>query len=156
MFGVMGANVPVVRFDLERSMIYAVIDAIDEGLLAAAHDISNGGLAATVMEMALVRPARFGFDLDLDRVLCEDPNDPNMRVDKLLFTESSGFVLEAKSGREGRLEELLRNYSLEPMQIGQVTKKRRIKMSRSGETVADLDLDEARAAWTTGLVEAMR
>jgi len=91
MFGVMGANVPVVRFDLERSMIYAVIDAIDEGLLAAAHDISNGGLAATVMEMALVRPARFGFDLDLDRVLCEDPNDPNMRTDKLLFSESSGF-----------------------------------------------------------------
>jgi len=51
-------NVPVVRFDLERSMIYAVIDAIDEGLLAAAHDISNGGLAATVMEMALVRPRK--------------------------------------------------------------------------------------------------
>jgi phosphoribosylformylglycinamidine synthase len=153
MFGVMGANVPIVRFDLERSMIYAVIDAIDEGLLAAAHDISNGGLAATVMEMALVRPARFGFDLDLDRVLCDDPN---MRLDKLLFSESSGFVLEAKSGKEGRLEELLRNYSLEPMQIGQVTMKRRIKMSRSGETVADLDLDEARAAWTTGLVEAMR
>ncbi len=154
MFGVMGANVPVVRFDLERSMIYAVIDAIDEGLLAAAHDISNGGLAATVMEMALVRPARFGFDLDLDRVLSS--GDPNMRADKLLFSESSGFVLEAKSGKEARLEELLRNYSLEPMQIGQVTKKRRIKMSRSGETVADLDLDEARAAWTTGLVEAMR
>ena len=58
--------------------------------------------------------------------------------------------------RRARLEELLRNYGLEPMQIGQVTKDRRIKMSRSGETVADLDLDEAREAWTTGLVEAMR
>ncbi len=53
-----GANVPVVRFDLERSMIYAVIDAIDEGLLAAAHDISNGGLAASICEMALVRPGQ--------------------------------------------------------------------------------------------------
>ena len=63
-----GANVPVVRFDLERSMIYAVIDAIDEGLLAAAHDISNGGLAASICEMALVRPASFGVDLNLDQV----------------------------------------------------------------------------------------
>jgi phosphoribosylformylglycinamidine synthase len=153
MFGVMGANVPIVRFDLERSMIYAVIDAIDEGLLAAAHDISNGGLAATAMEMALVRPARFGFELNLD---CLPSGDLGMRTDKLLFTESSGFVLEAKSGKEARLEELLRNYGLEPMQIGQVTKERRIKMSRSGETLADLDLDEARATWTTGLVEAMR
>jgi hypothetical protein len=29
-------------------------------------------------------------------------------------------------------------------------------MRRAGETVADLDLDEARMAWTSGLAEAMR
>ena len=50
----------------------------------------------------------------------------------------------------------MRSYNLEPMQIGTVTSKRRIVMSRAGKTVADLDLDEARDAWTTGLVEAMR
>ena len=152
-FGEMGANVPIVRFDLERNMIYAVIDAIDEGLLAAAHDISNGGLAASVAEMALTRPARFGLELDLDSV---QGGDIGMRTDKLLFSESSGFVLEAKAGSEARLVELLRSYNLEPMQIGTVTGKRRIVMSRAGECVADLDLDEARNAWTTGLVEAMR
>ncbi|MEI6103373.1 MAG: phosphoribosylformylglycinamidine synthase subunit PurL [Methanothrix sp.] len=152
-FGEMGANVPIVRFDLERNMIYAVIDAIDEGLLAAAHDISNGGLAASVAEMALTRPARFGLELDLDSV---QGGDIGMRTDKLLFSESSGFVLEAKAGSEARLVELLRSYNLEPMQIGIVTGKRRIVMSRAGECVADLDLDEARNAWTTGLVEAMR
>ena len=152
-FGVTGANVPIVRFDLERNMIYAVIDAIDEGLLAAAHDISNGGLAASLCEMALTRPARFGLELDLDSV---QGGDIGMRTDKLLFSESSGFVLEAKAGNEARLVELLKSYNLEPMQIGTVTSKRRIVMSRAGESVADLDLDEARNAWTAGLVEAMR
>ncbi|MDD2834651.1 MAG: phosphoribosylformylglycinamidine synthase subunit PurL [Methanothrix sp.] len=151
--GVTGANVPIVRFDLERNMIYAVIDAIDEGLLAGAHDISNGGLAASLCEMALTRPARFGFELDLDRV---QGGDNCMRSDKLLFSESSGFVLEAKAGSESRLIELLRRYDLEPMQIGTVTSKRRIVMSRAGECLADLDLDEARNAWMSGLVEAMR
>lgn len=151
--GVTGANVPIVRFDLERNMIYAVIDAIDEGLLAAAHDISNGGLAASFCEMALTRPARFGFELDLGRV---QGGDNCMRTDKLLFSESSGFVLEAKSGSESQLIELLRRYDLEPMQIGTVTSKRRIVMSRAGECLADLDLDEARNAWISGLVEAMR
>ncbi|MEI8003804.1 MAG: AIR synthase-related protein, partial [Methanothrix sp.] len=150
--GVMGANVPIVRFDLERNMIYAVIDAIDEGLLAAAHDISNGGLAASLCEMALTRPAQFGLELDLDSV----QGDMGMRTDKILFSESSGFVLEAKAGSEARLVELLGSYGLMPMQIGIVTKKRRIVMSRAGESVADLDLDEARNAWTAGLVEAMR
>lgn len=151
MFGVTGANVPIVRFDLERDMIYAVIDAIDEGLLAAAHDISNGGLACTAMEMALTRPAKFGFELDLDGA-----GESDMRTDKLLFSESSGFVLEARPGKEARLMELLRNCHLEPMEIGKVTSKRRMVMRRAGETLADLDLDEARMAWIGGLAEAMR
>ncbi len=151
--GVTGANVPIVRFDLERNMIYAVIDAIDEGLLAAAHDISNGGLAASLCEMALTRPARFGFDVHLDMV---QGGEIGMRTDKLLFSESSGFILEAKAGCEVRLIELLMRYDLEPMQIGTVTGKRRIVMSRAGECVADLDMDEARNAWMSGLVEAMR
>jgi phosphoribosylformylglycinamidine synthase len=150
--GVTGANVPIVRFDLERNMIYAVIDAIDEGLLAAAHDISNGGLAASLCEMALVRPARFGFDVDLAGA----SEQGSMRTDKILFSESSGFVLEAKAGSEARLTELLKKRGLEPMQIGTVSGKRRIVISRSGESVADLDLDEARNAWVSGLVEAMR
>ena len=151
--GVMGANVPRVRFDLERSMIYAVIDAIDEGLIAAAHDISNGGLAATAMEMAVTRPAKFGLELDLDGVVC---GDLDLRTDKLLFSESSGFLLEAKAGKEKRLEELLKSYDLLPAMIGRVTAKRRIRITRKGETVADLDLDLARNAWTRGLAEAMR
>ena len=151
--GVMGANVPRVRFDLERSMIYAVIDAIDEGLIAAAHDISNGGLAATAMEMAVTRPAKFGIELDLDGVVC---GDLDLRTDKLLFSESSGFLLEAKAGNEKRLEELLKSYDLLPAKIGRVTAKRRIRITRKGETVADLDLDLARNAWTRGLAEAMR
>ncbi|MBN1236094.1 MAG: phosphoribosylformylglycinamidine synthase subunit PurL [Methanotrichaceae archaeon] len=151
--GVTGANVPIVRFDLERNMIYAVIDAIEEGLLAAAHDISNGGLAASVAEMALTRPAKFGVELDLDNV---QGSDNGMRTDKILFSESSGFVLEAKPGKEARLVELLKSYNLEPMLIGKVSNKRRIVMSRAGNAVADLELDGARNAWTTGLAEAMR
>ena len=79
-----------------------------------------------------------------------------MRTDKLLFSESSGFVLEAKAGSEARLVELIRSYNLEPMQIGMVISKRRIMMSRAGEAVADLDLEQARNAWTMGLAEAMR
>jgi len=160
-----GANVPIVRFDLERSMIYAVIDAIDEGLLAAAHDISNGGLAASICEMALVRPARFGVDLNLDQVQGGEGGDgggeggsqeAGLRTDRLLFSESSGFVLEAKKGKEARLGEILAGYGLTAMPIGTVTGKRRIVMSRSGKAVVDLDLDQARESWTAGLVEAMR
>ena len=138
-------------------------------LLAAAHDISNGGLAASICEMALVRPARFGVDLNLDQVQSGEGGDgggdggdqggsqeAGLRTDRLLFSESSGFVLEAKKGKEARLGEILAGYGLVAMPIGTVTDKRRIVMSRSDNTVVDLDLDQARDAWTAGLVEAMR
>jgi phosphoribosylformylglycinamidine synthase len=89
----------------------------------------------------------------LDGVVC---GDLDLRTDKLLFSESSGFLLEAKAGNEKRLEELLKSYDLLPAKIGRVTAKRRIRITRKGETVADLDLDLARNAWTRGLAEAMR
>ena len=62
----------------------------------------------------------------------------------------------AKQGKEARLEQLLKSYNIEPISIGIVSNKRRIVMSRAGKAVVDLDLDLARNAWTTGLVEAMR
>ena len=150
-FGENGANVPEVRFELERNMIYAVIDSIDQGLLAASHDISNGGLACTASEMALSRPAWFGLELNLDSA-----GNPDLRADKILFTESSGFILEAKAGKENKLIEILKIYGLEPMEIGKVTAARRIVMRRNGKDVINLDLDSARKAWKEGLAEAMR
>jgi phosphoribosylformylglycinamidine synthase len=150
-FGETGANVVEVRFELERNMIYAVIDAIDQSLVAACHDISNGGLACTAAEMALTRPARFGLELDLNKA-----GESGLRTDKLLFTESSGFVLEAKAGKEAKLIEILKGYNLEPMEIGKVMAARRIIMKRNGKNVIDLDLDVARKTWTEGLAEAMR
>jgi phosphoribosylformylglycinamidine synthase len=152
-FGETGANVPIVRFELERSMIYAVIDAIDNCLVAACHDVSNGGLACTAVEMALTRPASFGLELDLEKA---GEAGKSMRTDKLLFSESSGFVIEAKAGKEAELAELLKSYNLEPMEIGSVTKAKRIVVKRAGKSVIDLDLDVARKTWTEGLAEAMR
>jgi len=154
-FGVTGANVPIVRYELERNMIYAVIDAIDEGLLAAAHDISNGGLAASLAEMALTRPARFGLEVDLNLVHGGE-GDACMRSDRLLFSESSGFVLEALPGKEERLERILKGYGIDLMPIGRVTARRRIVIKRADKTLADLNLDEAGSAWVAGLPEAMR
>jgi phosphoribosylformylglycinamidine synthase len=103
--------------------------------------------------MALTRPAQFGLELNLDNA---GDAGKNMRTDKLLFSESSGFVIEAKAGAEAQLVELLKSYNLESMEIGTVTKSRRIVMKKKGKTVIDLDLDAARKTWTEGLAEAMR
>jgi phosphoribosylformylglycinamidine synthase len=101
--------------------------------------------------MAFAGSAHHGLDLDLDRA-----GEPGMRTDGILFSESSGFVIEAKAGQEAELEELLRSHGLESMEIGMVTSDKRIAMKRRGRLAVDLDLEESRGLWRSGLAEAMR
>ncbi|NYT02923.1 MAG: phosphoribosylformylglycinamidine synthase subunit PurL [Methanosarcinales archaeon] len=150
-WGETGANVPQVRFELERSMVYTVIDAIDQGLAVSAHDISNGGLAISAAEMALADPARFGLDLEV-----QGSGDRRLRSDKLLFSESSGFLVEVTPSAREEFLKLAGRYGLQPVDLGSVIGERRMVLHRDGKKLVDLDLDEARKAWTGGLVEAMR
>ena len=149
-YGVIGKNVPVVRFDLERNMIYAVIDSIAEELVVSAHDISNGGLGATAAEMALAGRGDLGMKLDLDSA------SSDLSADRLVFSESSGFLLECKEGAEEDLEKLLKGCGLAIMKLGKVTGSPEIVMAHGGKTVLRMDLSTAKKAWTGGLTEAMR
>ncbi len=85
----LGANVPKVDWELERGMIFGIIDAIDAGCVSACTDISDGGLLVAVCEMML---GGFGSGkLGAELVLADNAG---LRPDKLLFSESSGFVIE--------------------------------------------------------------
>ncbi len=145
-WGITGANVPIVRFPLERSMIYTVIDAIDRDLLLAAHDISNGGMAITAAEMCLL--SEHGISIDISGL-------GDLRSDALLFSESSGFLVEVKRGAEQEFMSIAREYDIKPMRIGSVSSGC-IEITRNGKRISNLELDAARNAWTSGLQEAMR
>lgn len=149
-YGAIGKNVPIVRFELERNMIYAVIDSIAEKIVVSAHDISNGGLGVTAAEMALAGKGDLGMELALDST------GSDLAADSLVFSESSGFLLECRAGAEKELEKLLEGYGLDIMRLGKVTESREIVMTHKRKTVLRTDLRKAKTAWTGGLAEAMR
>ena len=95
-----GAVVPIIDFEKERNMIYAVIDAINAGLLLSCHDISDGGLATTVSEMILGGDAdgNIGAEIDLGFT--------DLRADKALFSETSGFIFEVEEKSTEKLKTL--------------------------------------------------
>ncbi len=68
-------------------------------LLCAAHDISDGGLAVTLAEMAF--GGGLGFTVDLDRTGLGDP------ALALVAEGGSRWVVEVPAGREARFERLL-------------------------------------------------
>ncbi len=148
----LGANVPIVRFDYERGMIYSIIDSINEGNVTAAHDISNGGLLVTAAEMAMGGRAKgkYGAALDLGQ-LKED-----LRDDKKLFSESSGFLVEIPQSYTTNFEKTCARYGIIPVHIGEVTIEPRLVVYNGGKSAVDVYLNDMKSAWTSGLSRALR
>ena len=144
----LGRNVPQVRWDEQQAAIYAIIDAINTGLVPACHDISDGGLAVALAEMVLGGYARgqLGANVDL-AVLASD-----LRPDKLLLSESGGFVAEVLAGREAEFEALFADLPVTPFCIGHVTEEPRLQI----EGLLSVSIPQMADAWTSGLPARLR
>jgi phosphoribosylformylglycinamidine synthase len=90
--GLDGGRVPAVDPDLGRPLFRAVHAAINRGLVRSCHDLSEGGLAAALAEMALA--GGLGANASLRDVPCDDDAAHDAI---LLFSESpSRFLLEVR------------------------------------------------------------
>ncbi len=143
-----GAVVPIIDFEKERNMIYAVIDAINAGLLLSCHDISDGGLATTISEMILGGDAdgNIGAEIDLGFT--------NLRADKALFSETSGFVFEVGEKSTEKLKTLFKFYKINLTELGKTTGDK-LAITRKNKKIIDLPISELKEAWTRGFVEAL-
>jgi len=148
----LGRNVPKIDWEQEQAMLWAVIDAIAAGHIAACQDVSDGGLAVALGEMALggFGTGELGVAVDVAEEMLE-----GLRADKWLFTESSGFVMEVRAGHEQQVEQILADYGLELLELGTVTSDPQFQISVADEPLTNLPLDEIRDAWTNGLAEAL-
>ena len=98
-----GGKVPAVDPDLGRRLFRTVHTAINRGLVRSCHDLSEGGLAVGLAEMALA--GGLGADVSLRDVPCEDDA---ARDAVLLFSESpSRFLLEVAPGSYAALADLM-------------------------------------------------
>jgi len=93
--GRLAGTPPVPDLTSEKAVADAVRRAISAGVVDTAHDLSGGGLAVALTEMALAGEAGIGADVQLL---------PGGRLDVVLFGESGGCILLAVP--EERLVEL--------------------------------------------------
>lgn len=144
--GVLGRSVPKVRAIQARTTMDVIIRAIDSGLVRACHDISEGGLAVAVSEMAF--SGAYGLDLKLSNVPLADSID---RDDFVLFSESnSRFLVEVPMAKVKEFESAAR--SVPHAAIGEVVENRRLRIYGLGNRkVIDADLVELLNAWKRGL-----
>ena len=96
------APVPTVDQELALKVFHALHAAIRKGLIRSCHDISEGGLAVTLAEMAM--GGHLGLRASLRDIPCQD----GAAIDTvLLYNESpSRFVVEVAAGAAEALAEL--------------------------------------------------
>ncbi len=105
------------EFDLkkEKEVQRAVLECIKARLVAAAHDISDGGLAVALFEMVAGSP-RFGLDVDVSA-------RSGQRIDGVLFGEAQSRILLAAAEKNvAAIETICRDSGVECQRLGKVTK----------------------------------
>jgi phosphoribosylformylglycinamidine synthase len=105
---------PAPYFDLEEELTVqqAVLEAIRQGLVKSAHDVSDGGLFITLLESAM--PNLLGFDIT---------TDSEIRTDAFLFGEGQGrIVVSVSAGQETRFVDFMATQNVPVTTLGHVTK----------------------------------
>jgi phosphoribosylformylglycinamidine synthase len=81
-----GGELPAVDFAAERRLLDALVELAGSGLTSGAHDVSLGGLAVTLAELAITS----GYGAQIE-------SDVEGRVDRHWFGESAGRVVVSTS-----------------------------------------------------------
>ncbi|MBI2651568.1 phosphoribosylformylglycinamidine synthase subunit PurL [Candidatus Woesearchaeota archaeon] len=146
----LGKNAPLIDFEEQRNIIYAVIECIENGLLLSCHDISDGGLLTAIAEMILGGNADGIIGAEID--LCFS----NLRDDKTLFSESPGFVFEAEEKNTGKIKAVFKKYNLEITSLGITSANGFLLIKNKDKKIIDLPINKLREAWTSGFPDAIK
>ncbi|MDN5319748.1 MAG: phosphoribosylformylglycinamidine synthase subunit PurL [Thermococcaceae archaeon] len=131
--GLKGGITPRVELEREKKNVESILKAIELGLVKAVHDVSRGGLAVALIEMAIA--GNKGFEADVTKVPVEGKLSPL----EVLFSESHGrFVVSFEKENFEKVEELFKEFAV----IGEVT-GRDITFTNGKEELIKLNLSKA-------------
>ncbi len=165
--GYLGENVPEPDFTGTQHQIYTMVDGAKAGLIASAHDISEGGLAAAVAEMAIGHTGEGKIGVQIDVAHCDGSAKKSskkmtstqtlnsLREDQKLFGETGGFVCEIEPKNEKKFLTLCKRYGVEPFLIGKTTTASKLIFKNGSGKLIDLDLTKAADRWMNGLREKL-
>ncbi|HEX9196800.1 MAG TPA: phosphoribosylformylglycinamidine synthase subunit PurL [Candidatus Bathyarchaeia archaeon] len=146
--GLVGGRVPKVNLKTERQLLRTVTKIIESGAVEAAHDISKGGLAVSLAEMAI--QGQKGITVNLDKVPSKATN-----IAQLLFSESKPrFVMESRPKNTPRIMRRLAAARIKAAKIGRVQGSK-IQLESHEGSIITISLSVAADAWSKTLSKTM-
>ncbi len=138
---------PTVEFDRWRTELAAIVEFVSSGKATACHDISDGGLALALAEMALGTYLNDAIGLSVDLTdLAPDLNETT-----LLWNEAPGYLVAVPKGKGAEAVAFFTERGCATYLIGNSTDKGRLTFTRDGKKLLDEDLTTLRDLWTNGL-----
>ena len=135
-----GGNVPQVDIDMAIATYEATHAAIKSGLIRSCHDISEGGLAAAVAEMAFA--GGYGAEVDVATIQIEGANADLLR----LFAESnSRFVVEVTPENQAAFESAFGDVAITA--LGKVTDGDSVTITNGDTALISESLQKLKDAW---------
>lgn len=132
----LGDEVPTIKDDEYFATAFSAVQQLIKGdMILAGHDISEGGLITTLLELCFARPDT-GFTLDLD-ALGDD-------LIKILFSENPGVVFQTSD--ETQALQLLAQRGVKAQILGHVSSERKLTIHHAKELIR-FDVDELRDVW---------
>ena len=90
-----------------RAIMEKIHTAINKGLIEACHDVSEGGIAVAVSEMAFA--GQKGAAINIDAIKTKE----QMTASEILFSESNGrFIIEVKNENVEKIKALFKGSAL--------------------------------------------
>jgi phosphoribosylformylglycinamidine synthase len=136
------------RLDLarEEAVQLACIEAISEGIVTAAHDCSEGGLAVALAECCFHPEGGMGAEIAIPA---------GNRLDAMLFGETQSRILLAMPKTFLPRAEKIFAEREAPFQVLGHSGGSRLKITAGKETVLNTPVSDLREAWSGGLAEWM-
>ncbi|MCE5195713.1 MAG: phosphoribosylformylglycinamidine synthase subunit PurL [Negativicutes bacterium] len=131
---------PAIDLDREVGVQHLVLKAIQNGLISAAHDCSEGGLAIALAEMAIA--GSLGAVVQLQ---------DNLRSDASLFGESQSRILVTVPQQAAAAWQALTAAGSLPVRALGVTGGDRLEISQNGKLLIQLPLNEITTLWKEAL-----
>jgi len=146
--GAAGGRIP--RVDLNRApvLLDRAASTVRQGLALSAHDLSEGGLAVALAEMAF--SGGMGVEVDLDRIPV--PEGEALRPHEALFSESPTRLLFEVS--ETKAEALEAHWADLPLACIGTTREAEILIVRDGigKSILEAPITDLKKAWQTPLI----
>jgi phosphoribosylformylglycinamidine synthase len=114
----------------------AIQKLVSENLILAGHDVSDGGLITTLLEMA------FAGNCGL-RIRMDGPWSPLER----LFAEELGAVVECRVNDVPKVLKILYSFDLSPSIAGETTEEKKILVTYNSQKVLESDMRIVRGWW---------